>query len=145
VQVVADPAEAFEVLVHEGLGLAGRDPQLAGQPEGRQAVGQAVGHRLDLAAHLRGHIGRLDPEHPRPDEAVQVLPRAEGLDEPVVAGQVRHDPHLDLAVVRRHERLEPGPTTNISRIRPPSSVRIGTFCRLGSVEESRPVAAIVCR
>ena len=36
------------------------------------------------------------------------------------------------------------PTTNADRIRRPSSVRIGMFCRFGSVEESRPVAAIVC-
>ena len=52
---------------------------------------------------------RLDAEHPRPDEAVQVLPRPEGLDQARVPGQVRHDPHLDLAVVRGHERLEPVP------------------------------------
>jgi hypothetical protein len=36
-----------------------------------------------------------------------------------------------------------GPTTNVSRIRRPAAVRIGTFCRLGSVDDSRPVAAIV--
>ena len=36
-----------------------------------------------------------------------------------------------------------GPTTNVSRIRRPAAVRIGTFCRLGSVEDRRPVAAIV--
>ena len=37
---------------------------------------------------------------------MQVLPGGEGLDEPLVAGQVRHDPHLDLAVVRAHQALE---------------------------------------
>ena len=36
---------------------------------------------------------------------MQVLPRREGLDQALVAGEVGHDPHLDLAVVRRHQRL----------------------------------------
>ncbi|CKR68245.1 Uncharacterised protein [Mycobacterium tuberculosis] len=34
---------------------------------------------------------------------MQVLPGVERLDEALVPGQVRHDPHLDLAVVGRHQ------------------------------------------
>ncbi len=33
---------------------------------------------------------------------------------------------------------------NASRILRPSAVRTGMFCRLGSVEESRPVTATAC-
>ena len=36
---------------------------------------------------------------------MEVLTGAERLDEPLVAGQVRHDAHLDLRVVGRHERV----------------------------------------
>ena len=36
---------------------------------------------------------------------MQVLPRRERLDQALVPGEVGHDPHLDLAVVRRHQRL----------------------------------------
>ena len=54
---------------------------------------------------LAGDVGGLHLEDPGPDEPVQVLARPERLDQPVVAGQVRHDPHLDLAVVGGHQRL----------------------------------------
>src|ERR1044072_8596486 len=37
----------------------------------------------------------------------------------------------------------PSPTTKPRRIARPSSVRTGMFCRLGSVDDSRPVAATV--
>ena len=33
---------------------------------------------------------------------------------------------------------------NASRMRRPSAVRTGMFCRFGSVEESRPVTATAC-
>jgi hypothetical protein len=74
---------------------------------------------------------------------VEVLTGAEGLDEPFVSREVRHDPHLDLAVVGRHQRLVPLTDDEDVADAAPSSVRIGTFCRFGSVELSRPVAAIV--
>ena len=38
---------------------------------------------------------------------------------------------------------ESDPTTNVSRMRRPSAVRTGMFCRFGSVEDSRPVRAMV--
>ena len=61
---------------------------------------------MTLRAHRRRDVLGRDPEDLGPDEAVQVLARAERLDEPLVAGEVRHDPHLDLRVVGRHQRLE---------------------------------------
>ncbi len=107
-QVVPHPAEPGEVVRHQLLRLAGLDPQLLAEPERGQAVGEAVRHRLDLGAHLRGHVGRVDAEDPRADEAVQVLPRVERLDQPGIAAEVRHDPHLDLRVVRGEQRLVAG-------------------------------------
>ena len=47
-EVVADAAEGLEVLVHQPARLARVDPQLLAEAERRQAVGQAVVHRLDL-------------------------------------------------------------------------------------------------
>ncbi len=40
---------------------------------------------------------------------MEVAPGPERLDQEGVLGQVRHDPHLDLAVVGGHQRLVPGP------------------------------------
>jgi hypothetical protein len=78
---------------------------------------------------------------------------------------MRHDAQLDLrrvgrqddAARRRDECLPdtpafsgadrmtlPGGATNASRIRRPSAVRIGMFCRLGSFDASRPVTATAC-
>ena len=37
---------------------------------------------------------------------MQVLPGIEGLDERLIAGQVRHEAHLDLRIIGAHERLE---------------------------------------
>ena len=54
------------------------------------------------------HVGRVDAEDARADEAVQVLAGVERLDEPGVAREVRHDAHLDLRVVGGQQRLEPG-------------------------------------
>ena len=106
-QVVAHPAEPGEVLVHQALRLTGGDRQLLGQAERRQPVGQAVAHRLDLAAHRGRDVLGSTLEDAGADEAVEVLAGAERLDQALVAGQVRHDPHLDLAVVGRHQRLVP--------------------------------------
>jgi hypothetical protein len=73
---------------------------------------------------------------------VEVAAGLERLDEDGVLGEVGHDPHLDLAVVGRHQRLVAVAHDEPLRIRRPSSVRIGMFWRFGSVLESRPVAAI---
>jgi hypothetical protein len=59
-----------------------------------------------------------------------------------VLGVVRQDPQLDLRVVGAKKTC-PSAGTKPRRISAPSSVRIGMFCRFGSLEESRPVAATV--
>ena len=61
-----------------------------------------------------------------------------------VPGQVGHDPHLDLAVVGGQQRLEArADDERLAGSARPSAVRIGMFCRLGSVDDSRPVAATI--
>lgn len=65
-----------------------------------------------------------------------------------VLGQVCHDAHLDLAVVGGHQTIERRPvlgTTDDEAMTDlaAGSVRTGMFCRFGSVDDSRPVAATV--
>ena len=66
------------------------------------------------------------------------MPVAEGLLQRLDVGDVREQAQLDLRVVGRQQHV-PGSATKARRILRPSSVRIGMFCRLGSVEDSRPV------
>ena len=61
----------------------------------------------------------------------------------LVAGQVGHDAQLDLAVVGGQQGLVAGPDDEALADAAAGSVLIGMFCRLGSVEDSRPVAAII--
>ena len=107
-QIVADSAEPGEVLIHLLLGLVAADLELSREAESAEAVGESVRHGLDPVPHLGGHLVDRHPERPRADEVVQVLTGVERLDQPLVARQVRHDPHLDLAVVGRHQCLEFG-------------------------------------
>ena len=100
-----DLPEPGEVGVPQIRCLSVVDSELTGQPEGRQAVGQSIAHGLDVAALLGGHVLDLDAVDQGGDVAVQVLPAAEGLDQRLVRGQVRHDAHLDLGVVGGHEAL----------------------------------------
>jgi hypothetical protein len=63
---------------------------------------------------------------------------------------VGNDPQLDLRVVRRDQRRLGVSATNARRMRRPRGVRIGMFCRFGSDDDRRPVAAtawwkVVCR
>ena len=57
-EVVADPAERLEVLVHQPPRLGRARSELLAEPERRQAVGEAVVHRLDLGPHLDGRRRR---------------------------------------------------------------------------------------
>ncbi|KPC75548.1 hypothetical protein ADL26_07360, partial [Thermoactinomyces vulgaris] len=106
VQVVADAAEAGEVVVGELLGLFGGDAELLAEPVRREAVGEAVRHGLDLAAVLGGDVLGRHGEDLRGDGVVDVLAGDERVDQALVAGEAGHDAHLDLAVVDGHERLE---------------------------------------
>ena len=57
--------------------------------------------------------------------------------------EVRQQAQLDLGVVRDDEAASPRRGTKPRRISSPRGVRTGMFCRFGSVDESRPVAAPV--
>ncbi len=102
-EVVADTTESSEVFVHQVLRLIRRYPQLLREPECGQSVGQAVTHRLDASPHLRIDVGFVDPEHSGRDGIVEVFAFHERLDQPLIPRRVRHDAHLDLAVVRGHQ------------------------------------------
>ena len=80
-------------------------PQLLRQPVGGQAVGQPVVHRLDPAAHLHGDLAGRHAEDPGRRLGVEVMAGGERLLQRGVAGQVGHDPQLDLAVVGGEQRL----------------------------------------
>ena len=74
---------------------------------------------------------------------MHVLAAAERVDERLVLREVGQDAQLDLAVVGREDQV---PRLGHERLADaaPSAVRMGMFCRLGSDDESRPVAATVC-
>ena len=52
------------------------------EAERRQAVGEAVVHRLDLGAHLAGDLVGVDAEDPGGGDRVEVVAGAERLDQP---------------------------------------------------------------
>ena len=80
--------------------------------------------RGSVAEHLGGGAG------------VDVLAAREAVDEHRVVGQVREDAELDLRVVGRRSGACPGAATKAARMRRPSSLRIGMFCRFGSELET---------
>ena len=69
------------------------------EPEGRQSVGKAVGHRLDTSAHFCIDLRWRHSEDACAHRGVQILALREGVDKADVLREVRHDPHFDLAVV----------------------------------------------
>ena len=115
-QVVADPAEPLEVLVHQGLRLGRVDAQLLAQPEGAQPVRQPVVHRLDLGPLARRDLRPASTPNTR--DAVTVWKSIPDLNASIrlgVLAGVRHDPHLDLASSRPTSATRsPAPTTNAS-------------------------------
>ena len=69
------------------------------------------------------------------------MPSSERLLQRRDVGDVGEDAQFDLGVVEADQHLAFGSATKASRMRRPSSVRTGMFCRFGSVEASRPVLA----
>ena len=69
------------------------------------------------------------------------MPVVEGLLQGGDVGDMGQDAQFDLGVVEADEDACPFGATKASRMRRPSSVRTGMFCRLGSVEARRPVLA----
>ena len=90
-------------------GLLRRDAQLLDEAIRRQPVGEAVGHGLDLARASPASTSSGATSKTREATVVcRSSPERESLDQRLVAGQVGHDPHLDLAVVGREQRLVAG-------------------------------------
>ena len=58
-----------------------------------------------MAAHGGRHLLRRNAEDLRRRDGVDILSRAEGGDHGLVAGDMRQQTQLDLAVVRVHEHL----------------------------------------
>ena len=102
-----DLAERGEVLVLQHVGGGRGDLELLGQAIGAQPVGQAVAHRLDVTALVRGDLVDRNPVDQAGHVLVEVGAGPERLDQGLVAGQVRHDAQLDLGIVGAEQRLIP--------------------------------------
>ena len=89
-----------EVLFNEGRGFLPADAGVPAQAEAADAVDQAEVHRLGPAAQLRRHPFRRHVEDLAGRAGVDILAFAEGVDQRRVPGEMRHQPQLDLAVVR---------------------------------------------
>ena len=76
----------------------------------------------------------------RRGEGVDVLPGAVGVEQERVLREVGHEAQLDLRVVGGEEQVAGPAGMKAARISRPSAVRTGMFCRLGLVDERRPVA-----
>ncbi len=125
--IAVDTREALEIAVDHRLRLLDRHVEPTREPPARNAVencevdrlGAAPRVAVDLAKQfLRGH-------------AVNIGPARKCLLERGHIGHVRGEAQFDLAVI--------GGKNDASRICRPISVRIGMFCRFGSVEDRRPV------
>jgi hypothetical protein len=112
--------------------------QLVGQPERRDAVDDAEIDGLGPAADGRVHVLDRHVEHLRCGHGVNVQTIRESLLELRNVGDMGQHAQLDLAVVCRHQLVALSATKAVLIWRP-SAVRTGMFCRLGSVEASRPV------
>jgi hypothetical protein len=135
-----DAGEALEIAVDEALRLGARDAQVAGQAKARDAVDHAEVDRLGLAADVGRHLVQRHVEHLGRGHGVDVDAVLERLLQRRDVGDMGQDAQFDLGIVQADQHLA-GRATKASRMRRPSSVRTGMFCRFGSVEASRPVFA----
>ena len=116
-------------------------PKLARQRVGPHSIDQAEVDGLGGPALLGSDQLGSHAEDEGGRGAVDILAAGERLLEGRVFGEVREHPQFDLRIVGREQDVMPGSATNARRTSRPSSVRTGMFCRLGSEEERRPVAA----
>ena len=84
-------------------------PSCSREGEGALAVDRAEVDGLGAGAHLGGHLGERHAEDDGRRLPVDVVALAERGGEGGVAGEVRHEPELDLRIVRRHEAGSPAP------------------------------------
>src|SRR5690606_14202128 len=99
---------AGEVAVDTVLGLLAIDTDRLGQAEGAHAVDQAEVDRLGTAPLVGGDLLQRYAEHLGGGGAVHVQTLAEGIEQALVLGQVRHDAQLDLRIVRGHDAVARG-------------------------------------
>src|SRR5919204_1964589 len=101
--VAANARVRLEVVLDEVVRLFARDAQPPREPEVAHAVGDPEVHLLRRATLVaRDPIAR-DTEDERGRPGMDVVVRAERLEESGVVGDVREDAQLDLRVVRRDE------------------------------------------
>ena len=103
VDVATDPRIALKVAGDEGLRGIARDARTCGQTKVAHAVGDAEVDHLRHGALIGVHVGGWLPEHAGGGRTVNILSGGEGGDQVLVAGDVRQDAQLDLAIVRRHQ------------------------------------------
>ncbi len=97
-----------EVEIHVLLGLSAGDAQLSTETEGRHAVDETEVDGFRTATLLVAHLIQGNPENLRRRGPMNVLSGLECLPQALVAGEVRHDPQLDLRVVGRQQTPAPG-------------------------------------
>src|SRR6185436_6177942 len=85
------------------------DAQALSEPEARHAVDQAEIDRLRGTPLVLAYLVERQAEHLGRGRAMHVVAMLERVAQPFVARNVRHDPQLDLRVVRR-ENLPSGPS-----------------------------------
>ena len=115
-----------------------RNAELVGQAEAGNAIDDAEIDRLGPAAHFGRHVLHRHAENLRRRHGVNVEIVGKGFFQFRNIGDMRQQPQLDLAVIGADQLCALG-AIKAWRMRRPSSVRTGMFCRLGSVEASRPV------
>ncbi len=94
----------LEVGVDIGLGLGLGDAQALGEPEGADAVDDAVIDGLGRAAEIGADLGHRLSEHLRRRDGVDVDVVREGLFQCLDIGHVGQDTKLDLRIVGRQKK-----------------------------------------
>jgi len=99
--VFANARITGEIHIDIRLGRLGIDANVLAQLLRPHAVDQAKVDRLGTATLIRSDVAQFNLEHLGRRSGVHVQVVAEGIHQAFVLGQVRHDPQLDLRVVRR--------------------------------------------
>ena len=94
-----------EILIDELLRGATLDAELRRQSERAHAVDQSEVHRLDVPALVRRDLADRHAEDLGRRRFVNVLSFGERFLQRRIAGQMGHDPQLDLRIVRRNEHV----------------------------------------
>ena len=105
VHILAHAVVLGKIAVHIRLGLVLEHADVLRERKGRNAVDDAEIDCFRTRALQARNLGERHVEHLRGGDGVDVLPVPEGADHRLVAGDVRKQAQLDLAVVRVHEHF----------------------------------------